>query len=562
MARLRNKVLFFTTSPRSPSKLIPEISLLWEKFEGQTWNTATQEQYIEELAKSDFFEGNGSPADKAFSARDRINRAPKALGFIDLQPKIALTAAGQALIHGNRPQEAFLRQLLKFQLPSPYHQETLKTKGTFFVRPYLELLRLVRELGYLTFDELKVFAVRLTDYRKFDEVKSKILAFRSEKDLHSGHYKRFVNDIWTAVILDIHKDRIAAGKTQTRETADASLKTFIQTQKRNLRDYADACFRYLRYTGLISIAHRNRTILIFEDKLSEVDYILDTVNRDPVFIDDTEKYKAHLFDANSPALYTDNIHNLRHAILQTRPHEKEDLVGFDIEALKDLRDELVNTHREEIVHKQIAEIKSYALYSDILETFKGIVSDEYYDAPLILEYNTWRAMTMLDGGDIRGNFKFDDEGAPLSTASGNMPDIECDYESFCLSVEVTLKSGQRQYEAEGEPVARHYGQLKRKSGKETYCLFIAPVINAATLAHFYGLNHLPISLYGGKSRIIPLALDQFVKLVKKSAAHKIPATPADIHCLLDDIMKQCDEATDELDWCRGIQTCVETWLSP
>ena len=43
----------------------------------------------------------------------------------------------------------------------------------------------------------------------------------------------------------------------------------------------------------------------------------------------------------------------------------------------------------------------------------------------MFEYNTWRAMTMLDGGNIKGNFKFDDIGQPLSTASGNMPDIEC-----------------------------------------------------------------------------------------------------------------------------------------
>lgn len=92
----------------------------------------------------------------------------------------------------------------------------------------------------------------------------------------------------------------------------------------------------------------------------------------------------------------------------------------------------------------------------------------YYDAPLMLEYNTWRAMTMLDGGNIKGNFKFDDVGQPLSTASGNMPDIECDYDDFVLSVEVTMQQGQRQYESEGEPVARHYGQMKKRTGKEAY----------------------------------------------------------------------------------------------
>lgn len=175
MARLDNKVLFFTTSPRTPAKMIPEIGLLCDKFEGKPWNRITQEQFIDELAESSFFEGTGSPSDKAFSARDRINRAPKALGFIDLKPNIALTDAGRALISGKRPQEIFLRQLLKFQLPSPYHTENAKISGTFFVRPYLEVLRLIYDLEYLTFDELKIFAVQITDYHKYEEVKDKIL---------------------------------------------------------------------------------------------------------------------------------------------------------------------------------------------------------------------------------------------------------------------------------------------------------------------------------------------------------------------------------------------------
>ena len=110
---------------------------------------------------------------------------------------------------------------------------------------------------------------------------------------------------------------------------------------------------------------------------------------------------------------------------------------------------------------------------------------------------------MLDGGNIRGNFKFDDMGQPLSTASGNMPDIECDYDDFSLSVEVTMQQGQRQYESEGEPVARHLGQMKKRTGKESYCLFIAPSINKASLAHFFALNKIGISYYGGKTKIIP-----------------------------------------------------------
>lgn len=562
MARLDNKALFFTTSPRTPTKMIPEIRLLCEQFAGQVWcgKDGVQAQFASALSKADFFEGSTSKSESEFSARDRITRAPKALGFVDLSPAIALTEAGNAFIYGKRPQEVYLRQLLKFQLPSPFHRENKSIKGTFYVRPYLEIIRLMRELVYITFDELKIFAVQLTDYRKFDEVKAAILSFRKEKEKHKGEYKRFVNDVWTDAVLTIHKDRIAAGKIKTRESEEATLKKFISTQKSNLRDYADACFRYLRYTGLVSIAHKNRTITIFEDKMKDVDFILSTVDRNPVFVDDVKCYKEYLFAATTPALYTDNKDNIIDVILRISDHTKRELLSMDIENLKDLRDNIVAQHKENVIHEQVAEIKSYALYSEIIDTFNEIVADEYYDAPLMLEYNTWRAMTMLDGGTIKGNFKFDDVGQPLSTAAGNMPDIECDYSDYALSVEVTMQSGQRQYEAEGEPVARHYGLLKRRTGKETYCLFIAPSINAATLAHFYGLNHVPIALYGGKSKIIPLELDQFMRLVESSYNYKSQPAPTDVRRFLDLAIKQGELASDENDWRERIQNCVDTWL--
>ena len=157
MAHLKNKALFFTTSPRTPSKMIPEIQLLSEHFTGRKWNKQSQVEFIDLLAKSGFFEGSGSSNNKDFSARDRINRAPKALGFVDLSPHIELTDAGKALVYGKRPQEVFLRQLLKFQFPSPYHIETNSIEGTFYIKPYLEIMRLIRDLESLSFDELKIF---------------------------------------------------------------------------------------------------------------------------------------------------------------------------------------------------------------------------------------------------------------------------------------------------------------------------------------------------------------------------------------------------------------------
>ncbi len=561
MARLENKALFFTTSPRSPAKMIPEICLLHEQFEGREWDNATQAAFIDKLAESDFFEGTGSPSDKAFSARDRINRAPKALGFINLQPSITLTEAGQALIYGKRPQEIFLRQLLKFQLPSPYHIENKDIAGTFHVRPYLEIMRLMRELEYITFDELKIFAVQLTDYRRFESIKAAVIAFREEKEARKGQYKKLADEVWTSAIMAIYHDNISNGKTKTRQTADASLKKFIATKKSNLRDYADACFRYLRYTGLVAISHGNRSLSFFQDRLREVDHILRTVERKPVFIDSPAEYKAHLFSATEPALYVDIKENIADTLAHMGGFTKAELAGKTIDHLKDLRDEIVQRRKDAAIRAEVEKIKSYALYAEIIDAYNEIISNGYYDAPLMFEYNTWRAMTMLDGGDIKGNFNVDDAGKPLSAAQGNRPDIECDYGDFVLSVEVTLQKGQRQYETEGEPVARHYGQIRQRSGKEAYCLFIAPTINPAALTHFYMLNQINNRYYGVKTQIVPLKLDQFMQLVEKAHNSAQRPTSADVRQFLSRAVGQVAMAADENEWSERIQDCIDSWLA-
>lgn len=554
MAKVKNKALFFTTSPRSPSKMIPEIKLLSEKFGGRKWDKKSQIEFMELLAQTDFFEGGGSKKDKAFSARDRITRAPKSLGFINLKPSIELTEAGREFIFGKRPQEIFLRQLLKFQIPSPYHVPTKKVK--FFVKPYLEIMRLIRDLQGISFDELKIFGMTLTDYRNYDSVLEKIRSFRAT----GGRYEEKAYNALNDILKEIYSEDIEAGRTKTRETADASLKKFLQTKRHNVRDYADACFRYLRYTELFAISQRNRSIEVYPDKVKDLDFILDTVDRNPVFIRETESYKKYLFDSETPRLYSDDRANAIDNLMRISDYTKNQLAAMSVVELKDLRDSIVSSRRDAKIKAEVEEIKSYALYTEIVDTYNEIISDGYYDTPLMLEYNTWRAMTMLDGGEIKGNFKFDDAGQPLSTAAGNMADIECDYGDFVLAVEVTMQRGSRQYESEGEPVARHFGQIKKRTGKETYCLFIAPTVNKACLAHFFALNKMEIAYYGGRTKIIPLDLEQFMKLVDNSYNYERRPTAQELKFFLDEVIRQEENSANELEWAEKIQDCVTNWL--
>lgn len=559
MARLQGRTLFFITSPRSPFKMIPEISLLVKDFTGKEWNTTTQEEFIKELVQDEHFEGTGSPKDLAFSARDRINRGPKALGFVDLKPSIQLTDAGKNFIDEDLCEEALLRQLLKFQLPSPYHTETTNPDVTFCVKPYLEILRLVYTLEKVTFDEIMIFGMQLTSYTKFDEVIQKILKFREAKENNRGSYKNFMGKYRDDEIFSIFSDDIQQGNTKTRESKDASVAKFIKTKASNQRDYTDACFRYLRATGLVSISQKGKSLYITPEKKAEVEYYLNNIDRKPVFIDSEREYKAYLFNSTVPTLYTDDRDNIIQELSVISPGISYS--DWDIFALKKELKHKLTERKAGIISKQVKRLKDYKEYADVIGTFGDIMNKAYYDTPLMFEWNTWRAMTMLDGGNIVANLKFDDNGDPLSTASGNMADIVCDYGKFALAVEVTMQSGQKQYEMEGEPVSRHLAKLKKETGKEAYCFFIAPKINESCIAHFFVLHKLNLSSYGGESVIIPLELDVFTKMVEQSGKATYEPSPEQVHKFCKYSMEVAKSVNNEMERYEKIRSKALDWLA-
>lgn len=557
MRKLNSRIIFLTTSPRTPTKMIPEIELLNTHFSGQKWNKETQKAFMELLREENFFNGEGVK-DPAFSARDRINRAPKALGFIILSPTIKLTQAGEELIYSRRKEEIFLRQLLKFQVPSPFHKPT-EYSAAFWVKPYLELFRLIRQLGSLKFDELMMFGLQLVDYREFDIIIEKINQFRTAKAQNEGSYKRFHAEYLDRELREIYSADISSGNTRTRETNDASVAKFLKTKASNMRDYADACFRYLRATGLVNISYLGKSISIVPEKIQEVDYFLQHTNREPCFIDNEGQYVAYLGNPQIPILLTDNIELLKQKIHTEFP-QLEISATATLQDLKNIFADELENRKEQILTAQVAAIKDYRLFEDIKTTFEQILDNSLYDTPLIFEWNTWRAMTMLNGGNIKANLKFDDFGNPMSTAQGNMADIICDYGNFGLTVEVTMQSGQRQYETEGEPVSRHLAKYKRETAKPAYCLFIAPNINDACKAHFYLLHKQNILFYGGTSTIVPLPLSVFIKMVEDSYNANYVPEPKHVQQFFERSNKLANSKNNEIEWFNGITEEALNWL--
>ena len=401
--------------------------------------------------------------------------------------------------------------------------------------------------------------MQLVDYRIFDIIVAKIEKFKIEKATTDLSYKAFRHNQLQLELQKIYQDEITEGKTKTLESRNRTLDKFLQTKASNMRDYTDALFRYLRATGLVNISHIGKSISIAPEKMAEVVYFLENIDRNPCFVDDERLYTEYLGNPAIPQLLTDNRDLLLEKISKEFPQIKIKKTAT-LQQLKDILFDETEKRKKSFIEEQVTAIKDYRLYDDINTVFAQITDKSLYDTPLMLEWNTWRAMTMLDGGTISANLKFDDFGNPMSTAQGNMADIVCDYGDFGLTVEVTMQMGQRQYETEGEPVTRHLAKWKKETSKPSYCLFIAPEINEACIAHFYALHKMNISYYGGVSTIVPLPLSIFQKMIEDSYKASYTPQPQQVKHFFERSNEIVATSADEKAWYKEITNEALNWL--
>lgn len=562
MASLTNsRTLFAFTSPRTLEKSIPEIQLLIENFSGKVWDSESQIRFYELLTHSDFFEGGVPQQIKdGMAGRDRINRAPQMLGFVTLKPTISLTLAGKMLLLGKRTQEVITRQLMKFQLPSPYHTQSKDESVVYCVKPYLELLRLIRDMDGLSKYEIGTFFLQMIHYEMYDNIKSQIQDFREYAKDNRGliNRKQIESDFRKNVIHSIWKDDIKLKNIRTRENhGEVTLDKFYQTKSQTMNDYADAFFRYLRASGLVTL-NRGYRIIVSPTMSEEVDYLLTNINRIPLEYKKLE-YIEYLGATDNLMLLSDNKSLIVTKLKKLGAEIHQEL---DIEDLKDKLELTYSKIKEERNSKEQEQLRTYSEFDDIIEMYNQIREKRVIDAPLMMEYNTWRAMTMINHARrIDGNFQMDIDLNPICTASGGKSDIEAEYTDFGLIIEVTLSSGAKQYDMEGEPVARHYGMAKQNINSNMYCIFIANTINENTLGHFYNTNRFSTKIYGGKTKIIPLNLNDFL-LFLKTAKDNGFNDPNQLKNWLErmwQIGQNFDQTEDE--WYNHISASIPNWTN-
>ena len=154
-----------------------------------------------------------------------------------------------------------------------------------------------------------------------------------------------------------------------------------------------------------------------------------------------------------------------------------------------------------------------------------------------------------------------DDNEPTFTAPAGVPDIECYYDSFNATCEVTMLSSRDQWYSEGQPVMRHLREFENyNSEKDCYCLFIAPTLHRDTINTYY--QSVKYEYEGSKQKIVPITIKQlteilkivaFVKKSNKKFKHEY------IKQLYDKVIDSIEEV-NSVSWIEEkIPTIIEEW---
>lgn len=575
----RSRAWNFPTSPRSPYKLQGELKLL-KAFDGRVWDKTTQLEFAKSLANYDGFQGNVSKDETAFSARDRL-RGPRLMGFIctpkrgTKDGKLEFTEVGNLFLNASEEEQELIlqRQIAKVQYRSHLHNN--KGFEDMNIRPLMLMIKLLLELEKMSKEEIALFALTLTDYKKFDSVVSEIKLYRElvSKKKAGLERKTFKKDYATQYVNKVYEDDIESGRTKLREGG----KDFSKTKLQTLKDYADSSIRYLRATGLFTLLPHGQTLALTKAKIDDSIFLLEkygTSVSDKTEVDYEEYCKNYLGNPSLPVLRIDNKEDQDRDFTKMYQSVKQsDSVFADRlkEEFSQAKSSVEKINTIVRLEKKITEIQVKneaknirvdfeSSLGDIKQIFLDIASREkdIVDRPLMYEWNTWRSMVLInDALNVQGNYHADADGNPVSTASGNMPDILCEYDSFWLGVEVTLQSGMKQYETEGEPIFRHIGKLQ-KSRVETddkrpvFGLFIAEKINPEVISHLYAVASRNSQVYSGKVRILPIERQSFVQLTESALKHPNFSNKVLLN-FFEDVFSKDNAELGELDWFNLVQ---------
>lgn len=485
---------------------------------------------------------------------------------------VALQSKGDVVItdlakkwlnHEIDDEDLFTKFFIKWQYPN-------KIEGgykDFNIKPFIGTLALIdlvnkkwSDLGNkpvgLSKDEYRLFVPSLIKAEDIEEYANRIIDFRKKKEKLKDKEK---SDFIKLYIIERAKEIFGNIKN-------------LQVAINDLRDYTDSSVRYFRMSGLIALRGNDTHIDIAQDKKIEVESLLKNISPQAEDFSSYEDYFNFLSDPSALELPWLNQDDLNKISIHLTDVLKEE-TGIDIKQyISDIEtlpvNKKVSVLEEELNHVRINKLKNLkhdiTVLDECILKLETITSRNYETLTarpsLDFEWFVARSLHVLnDAINIMPSFNIGDDGIPTGFKS-NVSDIECYYNSFNMTVEVTLLLGRDQWIAEGQPVMRHLRDFEDKSeGKNTYCIFVAPIIHRDTLNTFWNSNKF--SYEGRKQKIIPISLSQYITLLK-IARDKIlnnSLNHSSLDNLLNSIYSEVENIEVPLDWFNKVPDLISNW---
>ncbi len=538
------KVWSISTTVRNPER-IPEFASAIQPFIGMTWDKQRQVEFMYELIRRRLYkptkltdaqadlvndverEMTTTEAKEIFEAqnyedppmRGRTAISPvRDVGLVRLQPTVQLTEIGMALVDKKITlQDVLLNYGLKWEVPTPGHK-TFTAKDGYYIKPFIGMLALISRVNSLWLEktgdevglskeEFNIYGPTLIDYKSIDTYAERIVAGRLKSKSAQGA-----------------ADKLAALNEATvnhLSNLPNGSSSFTEIDLNNLRDFGDNAIRYFRQTGFIEFRGAGRYVDIGKTAKAQVELLLEQELYKPVGYQDQDEYLDVVGDLNSftpPWATKEKLKDVKDYLKNLLKQEAGDIKLDSIPADKlenPIRgeDAEIIVLKEALLKSRLSKLKvssrSRDFVEEFIEEYEALEKknyEGYLPKPVALEFNTFKAFLSLnDALAVKPNYPQGDDGEPISTAPGGGTDLYCEYESFVLSVEVTMSTGRSQWQMEGQPVQRHLRDVEESSAKPAYSLFLAPKLHADTVDTFWIAN---VHGYQGQAqKIIPLEFD-------------------------------------------------------
>ena len=493
--------------------------------------------------------------------RGRQSMSPlEKLGLVDrTSGKIVLTDVGNKLLNEEITYDEFMfEQLLKLQYPNKIEKEHKDWNS----KPFINALRLIKKVNNLckinnmkekglTKVEFGIFALSIKNYIDVDEIANKVLAFRK-------HYEELATK---------------TDKENYRKNFISQYLSTFNNPEHNTKEYTDNIIRYMRITKYIYIRGKygNTCIDLEPRRMVEINSILENDNGAATEFT-KEEWIKYYGTYGSYDLPFDNVEKLTEIFneILTDINSLENKLNIErtvisCPSVKSEIKEAIVKLRTKRVGLQNLEIKfdynnDLSKINEAIEALSNIRNLELKPSIALEKWTNVALNIINDSLLIKPNSIVGDDNEPTFTAPAGVPDIECYYEDFNATCEVTMLSSRDQWFNEGQPVMRHLREFEDKNtDKDCYCLFIAPSIHQDTLNTYF--TSVKYEYEGRKQKIIPITIKQLIKILETVAmfrAKNIEFKHLYIKQLYENIINVAINGSST-EWKEQIPTVLSCW---